>query len=228
MKLLGSRVLLSTTLQASESRGTFTVLVSWGAMRWPPLWPSGQSSWLQIQRPGFYCRRYQIFWEVVCLERGPLSLVSTTEELLGRKSNGSGIENREYGRRNPSRWPRNTFYPQKLALTLLTRGSSWVDMVRLRTQATKFILISFKGAVRAVELGGVSRFGTPVTIWPTTPVSDDGRAWNIWRKDKCQEKSEIREETCPISLCSPQVPHDLNLGSNRGKRGGKPITIRLS
>jgi hypothetical protein len=33
----------------------------------------------------------------VDLERGPLSLVSTTEELLGRKSSGSGLENRDYG-----------------------------------------------------------------------------------------------------------------------------------
>jgi hypothetical protein len=39
----------------------------------------------------------------VGLERGPLSLVSTIEELLGRKSGGSGIEIREYGRGDPSR-----------------------------------------------------------------------------------------------------------------------------
>jgi hypothetical protein len=64
-----------------------------------PLWSSGQSSWLQIQRSGFDFRRYQIFWEVVGLERGPLSLVSTTEELLGRKRSGSGLESRECGRR---------------------------------------------------------------------------------------------------------------------------------
>jgi hypothetical protein len=57
---------------------------------------SGQSSWLQIQRSGFDSRCYQIFWEVVGLERGPLSIVSTTEELLGRKSSGSGLENRDY------------------------------------------------------------------------------------------------------------------------------------
>jgi hypothetical protein len=44
----------------------------------------------------------------VGLERGPLSLVSTIEELLVRKSSGSGLENREYGRRDPSRWPRDT------------------------------------------------------------------------------------------------------------------------
>jgi hypothetical protein len=39
----------------------------------------------------------------VGLERGPLSLVSTIEELLGRKSNGSDLENPEYGSRDPSR-----------------------------------------------------------------------------------------------------------------------------
>jgi hypothetical protein len=49
----------------------------------PPLWSSGQSSWLQIRRPGFDSRHYQK--KVVGLEQGPLSLVSTTEELLDRK-----------------------------------------------------------------------------------------------------------------------------------------------
>jgi hypothetical protein len=34
--------------------------------------------------PGFDSRRYQIFWEVVGLERGPLNLVRITEELLER------------------------------------------------------------------------------------------------------------------------------------------------
>jgi hypothetical protein len=48
-----------------------------------PLWSSGQSSWLQIQRPGFDSRHYHK--EVVGLERGALSLVSTTKELLDRK-----------------------------------------------------------------------------------------------------------------------------------------------
>jgi hypothetical protein len=32
--------------------------------------------------PGFDSRRYQIFWEVVSLEWGPLSLVRIIEELL--------------------------------------------------------------------------------------------------------------------------------------------------
>jgi hypothetical protein len=42
------------------------------------------------------------------LERGPLSVVSTTEELFGRIITGSGLENREYDRRDPLRWPRDT------------------------------------------------------------------------------------------------------------------------
>jgi hypothetical protein len=46
------------------------------------------------------------------LERGPLSLAITLEELLGRKSSGSGLENREYGRGDPLRSIRKT-----LALT---------------------------------------------------------------------------------------------------------------
>jgi hypothetical protein len=35
----------------------------------------------------------------VGLERVPLSLVSTIEELLGRNGSGSGIEDRDYSRR---------------------------------------------------------------------------------------------------------------------------------
>jgi hypothetical protein len=41
----------------------------------------------------------------VGLESGPLSLVSTTEELLGRKNIGSGLENREYSCEDPRNMP---------------------------------------------------------------------------------------------------------------------------
>jgi hypothetical protein len=37
------------------------------------------------------------------LERGSLSLVSTNEEILERKSSGYGLENRDYGRGVPPR-----------------------------------------------------------------------------------------------------------------------------
>jgi hypothetical protein len=80
-----------------------------------------------------------IFWQVVGLERGPLSLVGTTEELIERKSSASGQEIRYYGRRDKRRWPRDTLYPQKLALTSPTIGGRSVGIVRSRTKATKFL-----------------------------------------------------------------------------------------
>jgi hypothetical protein len=86
-------------------------------------------------------RRYQIFWEVVDLERGPLSLVSTIEELIGRKSSGYGQENKEYVHRDPSRWPLDTLYPQKLKLTSPTSGGRSVGSVRSQTQATEFFCV---------------------------------------------------------------------------------------
>jgi hypothetical protein len=105
-----------------------------------PLWSSGQSSWLQIQRSGFDSRRYHFFWEIVGLEWGPFNLMSITEELHERNSSGSGLEIREYGRRDPSRWPRGTFYPQKLSLTSPTSGGRSVGVIRSRTQATEFFV----------------------------------------------------------------------------------------
>jgi hypothetical protein len=67
--------------------------------------------------------RYQIFWEVVGLERGPLSLVTTIEELLGRKSSGFGLKNLEYGLGDPSHWPRGTPLSAKA-------GTNFADKLR--------------------------------------------------------------------------------------------------
>jgi hypothetical protein len=76
----------------------------------------------------------------VGLERGPLSLVSTTEELLGRNISGSGLEKREYGRRASAaltmRHPSN---PQKLAITSPASGGRSVGIVRSRTQTTELV-----------------------------------------------------------------------------------------
>jgi hypothetical protein len=111
---IGELMVMDTNLLKTRSCKLFILRNFVG----PPLWSSGQSSWLQIKRSGFDSRCYQIFREAVNLERGHLSLVSTIEELLGRNSSGSGLENQEYGL-----WIRCTDHttsstPKKLALTL--------------------------------------------------------------------------------------------------------------
>jgi hypothetical protein len=62
------------------------------------------------------------------------------KENFERKS-GSGLESGEYGRKDTSRLPRDTLYPQKLALTSLTSGGRLVGVVRSRTQATEILLL---------------------------------------------------------------------------------------
>jgi hypothetical protein len=111
--------------------------------------------------PRFDSRRYQIFWEVVDLERSPLSLVSTNEELLRSNSSDSGLQSRKYGRGDSLRWPRDTSYPQKLALTSPTSGGRLVGRARSRTEATgfslkfKFIATTFLSLSRSYE-GGIT------------------------------------------------------------------------
>jgi hypothetical protein len=49
-----------------------------------------------------------------------------------------GLENRDYGRGDPLRRPRDTLYQLKLALTSPTGCGSSVGIVRLRTKTTEF------------------------------------------------------------------------------------------
>jgi hypothetical protein len=95
------------------------------------------TSWLHIRRPGFYSRHYQKK-NVVSLERGPLSLVSTTEELLERKSSGSCLENREYGIGIRHADHVAISIRKKLAITSPTSGGRSVGIVRSRTQTIEF------------------------------------------------------------------------------------------
>jgi hypothetical protein len=113
------------------------------------MWSSDQSSWLQIHRSGFDSRSYQIFWEVVCLELGPLNLVSKIEELLEGKSRGSFLKIREYGRRDQSRHAiyATPFYPQMLAVTSSTSGGRSVGIVRSRILVTEFSFVLWYGTI---------------------------------------------------------------------------------
>jgi hypothetical protein len=87
-----------------------------------------------------YNRPYQIFWQVECVEWGPLSLVRTIEELLEGKVAAPVYKTEINSRGSPLRWPRNTLYPQKFALTSPTSGCRSVGIVRLRTTATEWWL----------------------------------------------------------------------------------------
>jgi hypothetical protein len=107
--------------------------------------------------PSFDFRRYQVIWDVVGLERGPLSLVGITEELLQRKVAAPVLKTEINGRGDSLRWPRDTLYPQKLALTSLTSGGHSVGIVRLRTKAPEFvfhfIVIKMEDFVRWITNG---------------------------------------------------------------------------
>jgi hypothetical protein len=110
--------------------------------------------------------------------------VSTIEELLERKSSGSGLENREYGRRDPSR---GTLHPQQLALTSPTSGGRSAGIVRSWTQTMEFIclfkhheldhhsvtFVSIKFVFSFMEWLRLSPLGTSVTVWPVLPTQLD-------------------------------------------------------
>jgi hypothetical protein len=77
------------------------------------------------------------------LEWGPLSLVSTTEELLDRKVAApvKKTENTAVGIRHADHVAPH--YPQKLAITSLTSGSRLVGIVRSRTQTMEFFFLIY-------------------------------------------------------------------------------------
>jgi hypothetical protein len=62
----------------------------------PPVWSSGQSFWLHIQRSRVRFSALPDLLRSSGLQRGPLSFLNTIEELLGRKSSVSGLGSRDY------------------------------------------------------------------------------------------------------------------------------------
>jgi hypothetical protein len=89
--------------------------------------------------------------KVVGLERGPLSFVSTIEELLERKSSGSGLKTEITAVGDLSRLPRGTLYPQKLALTSPTSDGRSVGIFRSRTKAKEFFKITIHALYSSLE-----------------------------------------------------------------------------
>jgi hypothetical protein len=69
-----------------------------------------------------YNIRSDNFCVVVCMEKGPLCLVSTTEVLLGRSGSGSCLESQEYDRGNRYADQATPSIHKTLALTSPTSG----------------------------------------------------------------------------------------------------------
>jgi hypothetical protein len=80
----------------------------------PPLWSSGQSSWLQIQRSRFDSRCYQIFREVVGLE--PWAIVQTIHRSTPWTTNYPSINTLNYKRS----------IVQHLELQTIHRSTPWI------------------------------------------------------------------------------------------------------
>jgi hypothetical protein len=75
----------------------------------------------------------------------------------------------------------------------------------------------------------LSALGTSANIWPIVPAPND-RWWvcsSRWNEN-WQEKPKYSEKTCPIPTLSITNATWPDLGSNPGRRGGKPAANRLS
>ena len=112
----------------------------------PPLWSSGQSLWLQIQRSRV---RFPALPDFLSSSGSRTGSTQPREVNWGatwiKKCSGPGPENRltAVGIRCADHV--TPFYPQKLALTSPTGGGHSVGIVRSRTKATEFFLISTQG-----------------------------------------------------------------------------------
>jgi hypothetical protein len=168
----------------------------------------------------------------VGLERGPLSLVRIIEELFEWKSRGSGQENRNNGRGNRLRWPRDTLYPQKLALTSPTSGGRSIGIVRLRTEghgAFYFIRHNFLYASGVSNLGIIllkqqNVVNTPLTRSPRVcnvlqisytvrdEVTKSMKLSTSWEAASCEDTQEFpnilrnQKVHCRVHRSLPLVP----------------------
>jgi hypothetical protein len=98
------------------------IVVKYAVLIWhrPPLWSSGQEFLATDPKVRVRFPALPDFVKSSGSGTGPISLMSTTEELLERENSGSGLEIRDYGRGGSAAL--TTRHPQKLALSSPTSG----------------------------------------------------------------------------------------------------------
>jgi hypothetical protein len=79
---------------------------------------------------GFLCVLWPTVQPLICI----MSVLPVKDGVLI-------INNLEYGCEDPFRWPRETLYPQRLALTSPTKGGRSIGIVRSWTKAMKFVFM---------------------------------------------------------------------------------------
>jgi hypothetical protein len=77
----------------------------------------------------------------------------------------TGLENRDYGRGDPLRWPRDTLFQLKLALTSPAGCGRLVGIVRLRTETTEFSFWFFKECLKSSMMPVIFGVELKKQIW---------------------------------------------------------------
>jgi hypothetical protein len=96
----------------------------------------------------------------------------------------------------------------------------------------ELMTLTLEGAIFFYFSHGVrlSPLGTAATLWPILPASDD-RYWWLWSNrwnTYWEREPKYSEKSYPSATLPTTNPTSPNLGSNPGRRGGKPATNRLS
>jgi hypothetical protein len=136
---------------------------------WSPLWSSGQSFWLQIQRSRVRFPALPDFLSSSVSGTGSTHPREINWGATWIKISGSGPEKQRLtavGIRCADRV--TTLYPQKLALTSPTGGGHSVGIVRSRTKATEFSLVIL--SIYIVQHGSQKIWSLYIGLWARSNI----------------------------------------------------------